>query len=329
MSKINQEILTIVIPTYNRKQRLLNLLNSIFNEKDVNYKIIICDNKSDYDIREFLEQNISDENYKKIQIVIREINTGMIGNLPYVMTLVKTRWFWTISDDDEIVEGAIRKIYDEIKKNTNVGLIKFSTEGIQKNGEEEDLEICSLEEFIDYYYKDKNRRRSGNLVFFSNNVFNLEKIKKYLRFSFEYSYTQVPHIIPILIGLSEKDIQMKFSSKKIVKYIPPDGDHWSVKKIALGALTFSHLPLKIDNKYRRKFLEVIMWIDYKWCIVSLLNTNDKESNRIFNQLYYGIYREYLPVKDKFIAKIFCYILREKNNQFLLKLFKTLKKLKKG
>lgn len=324
-----KNILTILIPTYNRKERLLNLLNSIFKEKNSKYKIIICDNNSDYNLYEFLKENICEENLKKINFHKRIINTGMIGNLSYAMTLPETNWFWTISDDDEIVEGAIEKIYREIEKNQENSLIKFSTLGIGKSGEEENIQVGSVEELVDYYYKNEDRGKSGNLVFFSNNVFNMKKIKNYLRFSFEYSYTQVPHLIPILIGLNDRKLKMKFSSEKIIKYLPPNGDHWNVTKIALGASTFSHIPLNLSKDYRKKFLEIIMWINYKGCIVSLIKNEQRNSNKIFNQLYANIYKEYLPLKDRIIAKIFCFILGEKSNNILLKLIESLKKIKKN
>ncbi len=327
---INEEsILTIIIPTYNRKERLLNLLNSIFQEKVGNYRIIICDNCSTYDINDFLKQNICENNLEKIEIQRRIVNTGMIGNLTYAMTLSKTKWFWTISDDDEIVEGALQKIYKEMENNKDIALIKFSTLGIGKSGEEENIEVSSLEQFIDYYYNNKNRDRSGNLVFFSNNVFNMEKIKDYLIFSFEYSYTQVPHMIPILMGLNEKKMKVKFSMKKVIKYLPPDGDHWNVGKIVLGASTFSHLPLNLTEDYRKKFLEIMMWVNYKSCILSLIKNGEKDSKRVFNQIYKGVYKEYLPIKDKIIAILFCYILGGKKSFLLLKLKEMLKNFFRG
>lgn len=324
-----KNILTILIPTYNRKERLLNLLNSIFKEKNNKYIIIICDNNSDYNLYEFLKENICENNLKKINIHKRVMNTGMIGNLSYVMTLSETNWFWTISDDDEIVEGAIEKIYREIEKNQESSLIKFSTLGIGKNGEEENIQVESMEELIDYYYKNNDRDKSGNLVFFSNNIFNMSKIKNYLRFSFEYSYTQVPHLVPILMGLNDRKIKVKFSSEKIIKYIPPDGDHWNISKIALGASTFSHIPLNLSKDYRKKYLEIIMWINYKWCILSLIKNQEKNSKKIFNQLYTNIYKEYLPFKDRIIAKTFCLILGEKSNNILLKSIEILKKFKRS
>ena len=49
MDKKNQ--LSIVIPTYNRKDRLIRQLRSIYNQRESSLvDIVICDNHSDYDV---------------------------------------------------------------------------------------------------------------------------------------------------------------------------------------------------------------------------------------------------------------------------------------
>lgn len=327
---MNNNQLTIIIPTYNRKERLKKLLKSFEadNKKYEEYKIIILNNDSNYDVSQMLKDNFNKLFLEKIVVINNKINIGMIGNVSNCLNIIDRGWVWLISDDDEITENAINTVQNTVQKNSEISFIKFSTEGIGESGEEKDMIVESLECLIDYYYK-KTRGSSGNLVFMSNNLFHIELLSEFIKFAYDYSYTQVPHIIPILMGLNARKIKIKFSSEKVIKYIPPDGDHWNVSKIALGASTFSHLPLNLSKDYRKKYLEIIMWINYRWCLLSLIKNQEKNSKKIFNQLYTNIYKEYLPFKDRIIAKTFCLILGEKSNNILLKSIEILKKFRRN
>lgn len=298
--------LTIVIPTYNRKDRLTVVLSGLFKEKNQKFNIIILDNCSDYSIeKDILEKENFDK--KRIKIIKRQQNIGMIGNVTSCLVASESKWMWLLSDDDEVMEDAIKKIYNEIESNDGIAAFKFSTEGIGVMGEEQNIVINSLEEFIDYYYGDGNISPSGNLVFMSNNVFNMELLKEYIKYAFDYSYTQVPHMIPIIIGLNEKKIKIKFSEKKIVKYISPElGKSWSVKKIGLGASTFSHLPLSLNKEYFKKFLKIIMWIDYRWSYKSLLLDSKEKREYYYKLMYVNIYKYYLKPAKK--IKYYMYLI---------------------
>lgn len=320
-------MLTIIIPTYNRAERLKKLLLSIEKEKNKDYKIIIIDNNSSYDIKSYLNSNLEKEFLKKIELRKNKINIGMIGNVSNCFNVISEGWIWLISDDDEIIPGAIEKIKNEIKKYKDYGMIKFSTEGIGEAGQEKNKDILTLEELIDYA-EERKYINSGNLVFMSNNLFNVDILKEYYSYLFDYSYTQVPHMIPILIGLNKKEVKLRYNETKIIRYIPADGDGWSVKKVILGASTFAHLPINLDKIYMRKFYKMIMWIDYKYCLIQLMKKDKEVAKDVFEDIYHLFYKKYLPLKDKIFIKIFCIGMTKKTIPIILKVINLLKKLRR-
>ncbi len=296
MSKKYIDKLSIIIPTYNRKNQLTRLLNSIQKEDhDLLYEIVIIDNNSDYNIYDTLNKFKS----LKLRIIKNPVNTGMASNLTFPFMHCKTKWVWFISDDDIVIKGCINNIIDDIRNNSkNVLLFKYSVLGNGKFGEETDKDVTNLEEFIDYYYEESTIR-SGNLVFFSNNVYNMNYAHNYLGYAFEYSYTQISHLMPAIFGISEKH-KVKFRSKKIIHYIHPGEDFWSFKKVGLGLSTISHLPLQLTKKYKRRFLRVFMTINYFALFLDLLNRNDSNNYRIYSIIYSNVYIFYLKYPQKIV-----------------------------
>lgn len=286
--------LSITIPTYNREQQLRNQLNKLFQQDLSEVKeIIIIDNCSDYDIDEVLNEFESD----KIRLIRNSVNTKMAYNLAAIFLYCKTEWLWSLSDDDEIEENALDIVQNEIENvSADVAMIKFA----RTNSPQKEFTTNTLERFIDYYYNEKVIR-SGDLIFISTNVYNVDRLNKYLGYAFEYAYTYVPQIIPIIKGLEENKVSIKFSNKSIVKYLPPREGNYSYATVGKGLSTFSHLPLDIKKKYKRRFLKIIMSIKYTSLIIWSIKYKNINELRI---IYNNIYRLYLPIYIRFGIEIF-------------------------
>ena len=100
-----KEGLTILIPTYNRRERLLNTLHSISNQGHWGeYKIVIVDNCSNYNVKETIESEFPDAFTQSITVHRWYFNTGMSTNISIAFEFVDTKWCWFISDDDEILD---------------------------------------------------------------------------------------------------------------------------------------------------------------------------------------------------------------------------------
>jgi glycosyltransferase involved in cell wall biosynthesis len=294
--------LSIVIPSFNRSIQLKRLLDSIFDQNHSNlYEIIVVDNNSDYDIYDVLKKYPK----KKLRIIRNVFNIHMASNVMSAFLHCETKWMWLISDDDVVCKDAFSIIEKKIIENSNVCYLKFSTEGINI-GLEKNLKVNNLEEFIDYYNNDKLIRR-GNLVFVSNGVFNLDKIYPYLGFGFEFSYTYIPHLIPVFMNLNN-NIPMVFCEEKIIEYKHPENGTWSFAKVGLGLSTLSHLPLKLDNKYFKFFLNITMCVTYRSLFSFLLDNEINNSRRIYTNVYYNVYRYYLTPFQKAVSIVFSLLL---------------------
>ena len=306
--------ISIVIPTYNRKKQLSQQLNSIFNE-DLSciYEVIVLDNNSDYDIYEELNQ-YSNTNFR---IVRNSFNVRMSTNIMNSFLHCKTKWMWILSDDDEICKGAIKIVHNNIKTNKHAGYIKFSTDGTGSVGLESKSEVKSLEEFIKYYSSDK-LIRGGNAVFLSNGVFNLENLYPFLGYGFEFSYTYISFLIPVLLGLN-KGIPVVFIDEKIVIYHIPKNGTWPFDEVALGLSTLSHVPLNLEKHYFKNLLNIFMIVKFKKLFIYLLKNKTKNAAMIYRLTHDNIYKLYLRRTKKLISYFLAILLNyPKTATFLFK-----------
>lgn len=307
--------LSIIIPTFNRKEQLKNQLKLIFSSNiSLIEEIVIIDNHSEYDITKL----ITSFNSNKIRLIVQPFNIKVHNNIAFAFFYVQTEWFWLLSDDDEVEEDAIDKIKKEIENvSTDVGMIKFA----RTNSPQKEFTTNNLESFIDYYYNEKVIR-SGDLIFISTNVYNIYRLNKYLGYAFEYAYTYVPQIIPIIKGLEEKKISVKFSDKSIVKYLPPREANYSFATVGMGLSILAHIPLNVSKEYTRKFLNIAMSINYPAMISwSLKHDSVKELEIIYN----NIYRYYIPLKGKLVVKLFFYVMSNNiTKRIVLKIYSKIK-----
>lgn len=295
--------LSIGIPTFNRKEQLQKQLESIFRQDLANIdEIIIVDNHSDYNVQELVDRFNSDI----IRLVINPFNIKMSTNMMSPFLYCNSEWLWLLSDDDETLENSIQDILLEINNSaSNTGMLKFSH--YHENPKQKDIIVHDLNEYIDYYY-DESNIRSGELVFMSTNVYNVKNIINYLCFGYEYSYTFVGFLVPIFKALDDKVISVSFSSKPIVKYIPPRDNGYSYHTVAMGLSTLSHLPLNLDSPYHKKFLEITMSISFKSLFISLIRSDQKNASEVYNIVNRNIYSYYLSAFNKIYSKILFYCL---------------------
>lgn len=291
--------LTIGIPTYNREKQLENQLKNILKQ-DLSglEEILIIDNNSDYDV----EGLIVSLNCSKIRLVRNQFNIKMSTNMEMPFLYCKTEWLWLLSDDDEVLPNSINTVLNQIEiSSPNIGMIKFAID--RPSSMQKETIVNTLEEYIDYYYNEKPIRR-GDLVFISTNLYNVKNLKKHIGSAFEYSYTYIGFLVPVLQALSENNIGVKFSSVPVVKYLPPREGNYSFATVGKGLSTLSHLPLDITIEYWKKFLEITMSISFRSLILGCLKEEDILLVKDFVIIYNNIYRYYIPLSGKITVKLF-------------------------
>lgn len=107
-------LISICIPTYNRPKSLINCLNSLAVQTNKNFEVCISDNCSDANIKKLIQP------FKK-KLIIRfnrnNKNLGFALNLLKVSKMSKSEFIWFLGDDDLLVNNAIAKLTNLIKKN--------------------------------------------------------------------------------------------------------------------------------------------------------------------------------------------------------------------
>lgn len=242
-----KKILTISIPTYNRQKQLLRLLHSIDIQDCIDlYKIQILDNNSSYSIEECINSCFSQSFINNIEILHRNTNGGGDYNIASSFCYVDTELMWLIGDDDETLPGSIKSIVRRYKENPDIAFFKYpATSSINV---EEDIILNSVEDLKKCY---RNKLfYPGDLIYLSNNVYNVERVRKYFSDCLYYCYCSAPHTIPFLRTLLTPNEKAMFCKDVVVKYNAPDGDHWNYVKIVTSFGTF------LDIAYGKKYKEV-------------------------------------------------------------------------
>ena len=109
-------LLSICIPTFNRKEHLINCLNSIYVAKkntSIEFEVCISDNCS--------EENLNDliDSYKnKINIIFNKNkkNIGFVKNYLKVCSIAKGKYIWLLGDDDMILPSSLVEIEKYLTK---------------------------------------------------------------------------------------------------------------------------------------------------------------------------------------------------------------------
>ncbi len=228
------KLLTIVIPTYDRREQLLRLLMSIEKQNCIDlYTIVISDNCSNYSIEDTISATFNENFINNIKVVHRPFNAGGDYNIGSLYTLCSKGLMWTIGDDDELREGSINKVVNNYKNHPKIAFFKYSMQ--ESCAPEKNILLSRTDDLVACYKK--HYFVAGDLIFLSNNVYNVDYIKEFFPDCLYYCYCSAPHILPMMHCLisSEKDVML--CKEVVVKYNAPEGEHWNFIKIVTSLST--------------------------------------------------------------------------------------------
>ena len=279
---------SILITTYNRKDRLLQMLKSIEKQGHFDaFSILISDNCSDYDVEQTIRDNFKKDFYSIITVHRWEFNIGMSANISVSMALVNTDWCLFLSDDDELSPNSIETVIRDIEHNPDAVALKYS---LSREYEFPDGRFETIDAVIDYY--DRRPKIIGE-AFYLTQVYNLKLLKPYLGLLTTYSYTYVSFFIVLLFALRDNVGYMFTSSFIIVKYKQATkGEGWtagfSMVKTFLGITTLQDVFIN-DDKFKRK--EDLLKVMFRFLLVSTTaglvekNLTGKDKMRVFSRIY--------------------------------------------
>jgi abequosyltransferase len=159
-------VISICIPTYNRKDYLRELLQEIANQSNAQfcYEVCISDNNSTDGTKEFIDNYKANSPFP-IKFRKNELNVGAYINIIKAAELATGEYTWLFGDDDSFVSGALEGIYRMIQLNDKVDV--FILNRI----------VCKTNMDIEYYdnYFQGNKNIYANLSSDSEAVSFLKK----------------------------------------------------------------------------------------------------------------------------------------------------------
>ncbi len=112
INKKSKPILTVAIPTYNRPQSLKKILDQLYKEKNQAFQIVVSDDSSIDDIESVVKKYQGSMN--NLDYYRSKSDHGYSRNILRLYELAKTRYIWFLSDDEEVLQGAIDKILEAL-----------------------------------------------------------------------------------------------------------------------------------------------------------------------------------------------------------------------
>lgn len=280
--------LTILITTYNRWAKLKKMLESISLQGCYSeYNLIISDNHSDYDVKESVINEFEETFTNNITFNSWSFNTGQSTNMSISFLLAKTKWYWYLSDDDEIVDGALKRVLDDIKINSDACAIRYS---IQNSYPHSDTCLYNITDYINYYH-DNNRK--GEMIYLSM-VYNLDVLKPFLSDITVYSYTYISFLLPMLQCLITKNGKVVLSSYSAYKYNINIEEGWSSNlysyfKVLLGIRTFYDIDFNIPPKQHVRLINTVCFLlTVNQVVENLL----KIDNKVKQDYFYHMLKPY-------------------------------------
>ncbi len=149
----------ILIPIYNGKEYVLNLLNSIINNTSLPYRLIICnDNSSDNSIKEYLNLFKKEHPNQDITIIHNKENLGFIKTINKLSEMAKNHFIILNSDTKVPPFWVERLIYPILANDKIASVTPFSNAGsicsfpeIDKDNELfEKLDLEILDSYFQY-----------------------------------------------------------------------------------------------------------------------------------------------------------------------------------
>lgn len=203
---MNNPFFLIMLPTFNRPDLVLRSVESIISQKYERYKLVIFNDGStkDYSALENLIKNHPNVEY------IKSENIGINKSRNIMLTsflkndLSDNSYFFTMSDDDYLIQNSLSQIASEIK-NKKLTWYCFNCESksqkVFKNNDYLNYEVLRYHEFRKKYRGDKH------FVFKLNKFKNIRFPDKYFKNGYEYLfYHQIPspiQTIPLKVKVIE------------------------------------------------------------------------------------------------------------------------------
>lgn len=112
-----QDLISVIIPTYNGEKYIKECIESI-QSQDFPHEIIVIDDISTDKTVEIAKQ-------MGCRIIINDVHKGQVAGKNTGIREAKGNYWFTIDQDDKLVEGALRKLYNELQDSSMMVMAKL------------------------------------------------------------------------------------------------------------------------------------------------------------------------------------------------------------
>lgn len=257
--EIKQPLLSICIPTYNRKEQIQKQVRLLLPQLNSSVELIVYDNFSDVPVAQlFTERELS-----QFTLMRNSTNIGADANIARCFENCETKWLWTLSDDDWVTKNAVDIILNEIDKRSDAIFLNMWNR--------ENIEIDNFDDLIRLY-------RSSPVFSFSFAmsfcVYNIHKLKPYLRFYYENLSSMVGSLI-LVLKYAEKypDSKLCWVNKSCISLFDSEVSWNYAKYIYQSRLFIYAFNPKNEKLYRKTLFRGYFITNYY-----LIGDNRKSSN---------------------------------------------------
>lgn len=245
-------ILTICMPTYNRKEKALlqiqNIIRQCANLSETEIEYLISDNCSpDNTTSYLLEQLPFIPQYVKIDR--QEQNLGLVGNLYYLFHEAKGEYVWFVSDDDKVCEESVPSVLQLIKeRKKDFYMLNFRTE---QNDKLSGSNYWSPNDHLLELFNDKTWGGFGLL--------SVQVLKKSLftcLYNDKSDYNLCQPVAISLYGLVQLQGMIDFSKTYVIHHV---GDYsWQKESTKVGSIyLFQALQSLKDKTTRENYVKIL------------------------------------------------------------------------
>lgn len=170
-------VITIGIPTFNRSDKLLQLLNNLKDQDFQDFKVLVSDNCSKDNTEEICKTFSNRFKNFDYQKQVKTIN--VLDNYKFLFDKCDTKYFMWLPDDDQIDKDYIKTCLEYIIKNDDYVLVSGGCNYYLNNkfafkGNEINIENTNLNKRVYSHYS--KARDNGNFY----GIYNKEKILSYI-----------------------------------------------------------------------------------------------------------------------------------------------------
>jgi len=292
---MNNPVLSFCIPTCDRPNELNNLLRQVIPQlvkKSSHVELIIKDDSSSNDNLEaenlFNESGLEGGYYRGLKEGLDQANI-------FIVTHAKGDFVWWCGDDEEIIPGAIDKVFDIINNNhISYIFMNFITHG-NTSAANKDIEgVMNVNEFIEIAGTD--------MTLLSTGVFNRKEALKAIDVAMTYvgtHFASQPLILSAMIGQENQEQNIYFVGKPFLINHPTEltkeGLFWD------GVYTFGVIYYKllyefsppIERASIRKYLKRNFGHIWRGLVIDWIRRDiPAPRNRLWELKIYWSYAEY-------------------------------------